>query len=64
MKKEYISPIADVMFIETKQMIAASTLESNPTGNTVSVDFTDEEYDGEGASRRRNVWDEEEEAEF
>lgn len=63
MKKEYISPRADMMIIESRQMIATSTLDSNPSSN-VNVNLTEEEYNGEGASRRRSVWSEEEEEDF
>ena len=54
MKKEYISPIADMVLMETDQMIATSILGSDP-GNNFNVEFSKDDYEGEAASRR-NAW--------
>ena len=60
MKKDYISPIAEVIFVHTENMMAATKLNGQEGNSTVGVDFTEGEYDGEGASRRRrSQWDDE-----
>lgn len=45
-------------------MSTGSTLSSNP-GENENVQFTEQEYNGEGSSRRRrNVWGDEEEENY
>ncbi|MCR4958211.1 MAG: hypothetical protein K6B13_06355 [Prevotella sp.] len=64
MKKTYISPKASIILIEAQLMSAGSTLSSNP-GENENVQFTEQEYNGEGASRQSfNVWGEEEEENY
>lgn len=60
MKKKYFSPETILMQIELHQMVAASTLST--TGDTQTVSISEEEVD-EFTSRRRSVWDDEEEME-
>lgn len=55
MKKTYIAPDVELTFVEISRMIATSSLD-------VNKESEDEiENEEEFLSRRRNVWDEEEE---
>lgn len=58
MKKKYFSPETILMQVELHQMVAASTLST--TGDTQTVSISEEEVN-EFTSRRRSVWDDEEE---
>lgn len=60
MKKKYFSPETILMQVELHQMVAASTLST--TGDTQTISISDEEVN-EFTSRRRSVWEDEEEME-
>lgn len=60
MKKTYFSPETILMQIELHQMVAASTF--NATDDTQTISISDEEVN-EFTSRRRSVWEDEEEME-
>lgn len=64
MKKQYISPSALVVSVSPQSMVAASKLNGQEGNSNVNVTPTEEVYDGEGAARRRNVWDDEEDYDF
>ena len=60
MKKTYFQPQTLVVTVMTQGMLAFSKLEGQENQNNVSVTLTETEYDGEVASRRSSVWDDEE----
>lgn len=58
MKKTYFAPTSTVVLLASQAVMQfASKLDGQEEGNTVNVGFSEDEYDGEGASRRRDVWD-------
>lgn len=63
MKKTYLSPLTLLVSIETQKFIAQSpqsSLTGQEDNDNPNVKLTeDEEYGGEGCSRRRDVWDDE-----
>ncbi len=60
MKKTYFQPQTLVVTVMTQGMLAASKLDGQEGQDNVSVTLTETEYEGEGASRRSSVWDDEE----
>lgn len=58
MKKKYFSPETILMQIELHQMVAVSTLTTESDSQSITI--SDEVVD-EFTSRRRSVWDDEEE---
>ena len=56
-KTAYISPATDITYLETGKLLSVSA----PTSTNVDgLGVSEEEYEGEGHSRRRTVWDDEE----
>ena len=60
MKKTYMNPQVQVVSVTTQHFIATSNLEGQQANSSFSVSFSEEEYDGEGASRRGGWFDDDE----
>ena len=61
MKKTYFAPESTIVLIKTQALMqVTSSLDGQEGNETVTVGLSEGEYDGEGASRRRGVWDDEE----
>ena len=63
MKKTYSSPKVKVVRI-AKHLMQDTSLTGKQGQGSLSVTFSDDTYDGEAASRRKSVWDDEEEEGF
>ena len=60
MKKTYFAPTSTVVLMMSQTVLqTASSLTGQQGNQTVNVGLTETEYDGEGASRRGGVWDDE-----
>lgn len=62
MKKTYLEPLTLLVSIETQKFIAqspASTLNGQQDSDNPNVELTEEEYNGDGCSRRGGLWDDE-----
>lgn len=60
MKKTYFAPTSTVVLIMSQPILQpVSSLEGQEGNSTVNVTPSEEEYDGEGCSRRGGVWDDE-----
>ena len=60
MKKTYFAPTSTVVLMMSQTVLQTASKLTGQEGNeTVHVGLTETEYDGEGASRRRGVWDDE-----
>ena len=57
MKKIYQSPQTQEVTIETQQFVATSSLDGQQEKGNFSVTTSEEEYNGEGASRYYDDWD-------
>ncbi len=57
MKKIYQSPQTQEVNIETQQFVANSTLEGQQANESFSITTSEEEYNGDGASRYYDDWD-------
>jgi hypothetical protein len=57
MKKKYISPNTYVVRLATQKLLALSDLTGMQENESFSVSVSNEEFDGEAASRQFNVWD-------
>ena len=57
MKKIYQMPLTQVVNIETQKFIAGSKFDGQEVNDSFNITPTDEEYNGEGASRYYDDWD-------
>jgi hypothetical protein len=62
MKKNYIAPSMEMTSIELQQMVAASN--GVYSGNGITYGGVDTKGEKDPASRRRSVWDDDEEDDF
>ena len=60
MKKQYISPLTHIVRVETTHLCTPSVTRVTGTDHDIDLDGEAEENTGSD-SRRRNVWDDEEE---
>lgn len=54
-KKNYMTPLTEVINLSTEGMMAASILSGDGGGNT-GIDVSDTEFDGEFQSRDKGGW--------
>ena len=59
-RKIYNKPVVTLFTLSTHSLLMASRF-NNPTEEQQDITPTDEEYDGEFQSRRKDVWEDEEE---
>lgn len=62
MKKTYLNPTTDIMFVEVQQLMQ----QASPGGGVNTGDKPGDDYnpDDPSYSRRRTVWDDEEEEDY
>lgn len=60
MKKTYSSPETKAVRVALQSIIAGTTqLPGQPSGQSFSVSFSDDDFEGEAASRRGSSWGDE-----
>ena len=59
MNKKYSKPQITVASLTTQPILTSSTLTGQQDYDKLNINFSDTNYDGEGASRYLNVWDDE-----
>jgi hypothetical protein len=64
MKKTYFSPKVKVVRVAQHLMSNGTSMTGKQGSSSFNVTFSNDEYDGEAASRRHSQWDDEEEEDF
>jgi hypothetical protein len=64
MKKTYSSPEIKTVRVMQRLMQDGASLTGRQGSQSFNISFSNDEYDGEAASRRHSQWDDEEEEDF